>query len=94
MMNFDVSLLKNTYFGEGERTNLQFRVEFLNALNNTNFREPISQAGLGYTDWCTYDPDLEGCSGISQVLVYNPFFGKILQSRPARQIQFGLKFVW
>jgi len=57
-----------------------------------NFREPISQAGLGYTDWCTYD--LGGCTGISQVLVYNPFFGKILQSRPARQIQFGLKFVW
>jgi hypothetical protein len=92
MMNFDVSLLKNTYFGEGERTNLQFRVEFLNAFNNVNFREPISQAGLGYTDWCTYD--LGGCTGISQVLVYNPFFGKIIQARPARQIQFGLKFVW
>jgi hypothetical protein len=98
MMNFDVSLLKNTYFGEGERTNLQFRVEFLNAFNNVNFREPISQAGTGFTDFCTltYDPVSREyyCAGIRQVIYRNPFFGKIIQSRPARQIQFGLKFVW
>lgn len=86
MMNFDVSLLKNTYFGEGQRTNLQFRVEFLNALNNTNFREPISLGGEGWTNFNTYP--------YAQWITYNPFFGKILQARPARQIQFGLKFVW
>jgi len=86
LLNFDISLLKNTYFGEGERTNLQFRVELLNAFNHANFREPISLAGQGWTDFFTYP--------YAQILARNPFFGKIIQARPARQIQFALKFVW
>jgi hypothetical protein len=84
MVNFDVAVLKNTYFGEGERTNLQFRVEFLNAFNTVNFREPYSKGGTV----------LAAPYGDFSLIVFDPFFGKIIQARPARQIQFGLKLVW
>jgi hypothetical protein len=36
--NWDLSVIKNTYFGE--RTYLQFRAEFLNAFNHTQFSPP------------------------------------------------------
>jgi len=84
IVNFDISVLKNTYFGKGERTNLQFRVEFFNAFNNVNFREPYSKGGLVFADPATGYADG----------VYDPFFGKILQARAARQIQFALKFIF
>jgi hypothetical protein len=84
LVNFDISVLKNTYFGEGERTNLQFRVEFFNAFNNVNFREPYSKGGLVFAD-----PVYGLFNG-----VWDPFFGKILQARAARQIQFALKLVF
>jgi hypothetical protein len=84
MVNFDGSVLKNTYLGQGERKNLQFRVEFLNAFNNVNFRQPYSKAGLVLPD-----PVSGTFNG-----VWDAFFGKILQARPARQIQFALKFIW
>jgi len=78
--NFDFSVLKNTKITEG--TNLQFRAEFFNLFNNTNFRQPNSQSGQYVTDPTT---------GVSNV-VLSPFFGQILQAYSARQIQFGLKF--
>ena len=84
MVNFDFSILKNTYLGQGERVNLQFRTEFFNVFNHTNFYQPFSQAGLAYTDLV----------GPSQQFIPNPFFGQILQARPARQIQFSLKFIF
>ncbi|MGD0920141.1 MAG: carboxypeptidase regulatory-like domain-containing protein [Terriglobia bacterium] len=84
IVNFDISLLKNTYLGKGERTNLQFRVEFFNAFNNVNFLEPYSKGGLVFAD-----PVTGYFNG-----VWDPFFGKILQARAARQIQFGLKLVF
>ncbi len=37
--NVDLSLFKNNYFGEGNY-NLQFRAEFFNLLNDTNFGVP------------------------------------------------------
>jgi hypothetical protein len=84
MVNFDGSVLKNTYLGQGERKNLQFRVEFLNAFNHVNFRQPYSKAGAVY-----YDASIGAMNGF-----WHPFFGQILQARAARQIQFALKFIW
>ena len=90
LVNFDVSVLKNTYFGEGQRTNLQFRVEFFNALNNVNFRQPYSQAAAVYVM-----PDIPLTPGKGQMNgFWDPFFGKILQARAARQIQLAVKFTW
>jgi hypothetical protein len=40
--NFDLSLFKNNYFHEG-RWNAQFRVEFFNAFNRTQFSNPNAQ---------------------------------------------------
>jgi hypothetical protein len=82
LVNFDFSLLKNTYMGEGERINLQFRVEFFNLFNNVNYRQPFSQSG-----------QFLGVPGFNFV-VPNPFFGQMLQARDARQIQFGVKLIF
>jgi hypothetical protein len=38
--NFDFSIFKNTYFGPEARLNLQFRAEFFNLFNRTNFGTP------------------------------------------------------
>ncbi len=43
LVNVDVSLTKNTRFGEGR--NLQFRFEAFNAINWTNFGRPVSVLG-------------------------------------------------
>jgi hypothetical protein len=43
LVNFDFSVLKNTYFSEGK--NIQFRAEFFNLFNRANFLQPISQVG-------------------------------------------------
>ena len=94
LVNFDFSILKNTYLGQGERANLQFRVEFFNLFNHTNFYQPFNQAGLAYTDFCNYDYANGECTGVGNKFVPNPFFGQILQARPARQIQFALKFIF
>jgi len=77
--NFDFSVLKNTRITEG--TNLQFRAEFFNLFNNTNYRQPISDSGQAAT-----------IPGIAGTTVPNSFFGQILQANAGRQIQFGLKF--
>lgn len=93
LVNFDVSVLKNTYIGQGERKNLQFRVEFLNAFNHANFRQPYSKAGLVYA----YVAEIPPGSGTYENIMngaWDPFFGQILQARAARQIQFALKFIW
>ncbi len=39
LFNFDMSLMKNTYFG-GERVNMQLRLEMFNITNHTNFGFP------------------------------------------------------
>jgi hypothetical protein len=83
LANFDFSLLKNTYFGKDDRINLQFRAEFFNMFNSTNFLQPFTQEG-----------QFVSFPGYSGYLIANPFFGQILQARPPRQIQFALKFVF
>lgn len=82
LVNFDFSVLKNTYLGKGERANIQFRVEFFNLFNHPNFRQPFSQTG-----------QFLGVPGFS-FTIPNPFFGQILQARPGREIQWGLKFIF
>jgi Carboxypeptidase regulatory-like domain len=43
--NFDFSIFKNTYFGPEARLNLQFRAEFFNLFNRTNFGTPGQTLG-------------------------------------------------
>jgi hypothetical protein len=103
LINWDFSILKNTYFGPGDSRAVQFRVEFFNLSNNVNFRQPFSLAGqvlsrnLGAaaagnaeTTWCR---DYSPASG-NLCFVPNTLFGQVLQARPARQIQFAVKFVF
>jgi hypothetical protein len=88
LVNVDFSVLKEMHLGT-ERVSLQFRAEFFNLLNITNFRQPISQTGL-------YNPDFDLANrSISAIyLVRNPFFGQILQARPKREVQFAVKLVF
>ncbi len=86
LVNFDFSLLKNTHLGE--QRNLQFRGEFFNLFNTTHFRQPYSNGGVLFTIPC-------GTNCFSPSFVFfEPFFGKILQARPAREIQFALKLTF
>jgi hypothetical protein len=95
LINWDFSILKNTYLGKHEAKTLQFRVEFFNLFNNVNFLQPYSLAGeIRYSP--TKSPYCTSYSGTHSApcLVANPFFGKILQARPARQIQFAVNFTF
>jgi hypothetical protein len=82
-VNFDFSVLKNTRIRES--MNLQFRAEFFNIFNRSNFRQPFSQTGQ-------FESDPVFSSTPTAVL--NPFFGQILQAQLARQIQFGIKIIF
>ncbi|MBZ5560871.1 MAG: TonB-dependent receptor [Acidobacteriia bacterium] len=83
IINFDFSVLKNTYLMSRERLNLQFRAEFFNLFNNVNYLQPYSQMGQFASYYASFF-----------YAVPNPFFGQILQARPPRQIQFAVKFVF
>jgi Carboxypeptidase regulatory-like domain/TonB dependent receptor-like, beta-barrel len=65
--NFDLSLIKDIKITED--MTIQFRTEFFNAFNHTQFFDPVT------------DPT-------------SPAFGRITLARPAREIQFGLKFIF
>ena len=80
--NFDFSVLKNTRIAEG--TNLQFRAEFFNLFNNTNYRQPYSQTGQ-------YTATLKALGQAGEGSAFpSAFFGQVLQAYPARQVQFGI----
>jgi hypothetical protein len=89
-INLDTSLVKNTQINE--RYSVQFRVEFFNLLNRTNFRNPgqpmafvFQQAPL--TSACASTP--AACSSTLGSL------GQLfLTNGNPRQIQFGLKFAF
>jgi hypothetical protein len=77
--NFDFSIQKNT--GIGEKKNLEFRVEFFNAFNHTQFLNPDGNISDG-----NVNPD-------GTVDSTNPGdFGKVKRTRDPRNIQFALKF--
>jgi hypothetical protein len=94
--NFDFSILKNTYLGEGERFNIQLRMEIFNLFNTSNYRLPYSSAGQAFS--FAVDPDGPDPGSlpptVSAFPLPDPFFGQILQARPPREIQFGVKFIF
>jgi hypothetical protein len=80
-VNWDLSVIKNTRFGE--RFNLQFRAEAFNFLNWVNLGIPNTGAvaGTGFVP----GPDGRNRSGT---------FGTITTARDARNIQLGLKLIF
>jgi len=75
----DLDLSVEKAFPVRENLNLQFRAEFFNATNHTNFGLPISTVFVGN----------------SNNYFYNDAAGLITSTAsPARQIQFGLKIVF
>jgi Carboxypeptidase regulatory-like domain/TonB dependent receptor len=78
--NFDFSIQKITSIGEGKH--LEFRAEFFNLFNHTQFLNPdgnITDANF-LDDGVTVDPTNPGD------------FGKVKRTRDPRQMQFALKF--
>ena len=77
--NLDVALLKDTKIREG--INIQFRAEFFNVLNHTNYGLPINTLYTGFA--------------AGGVAIRNPNAGRITTyTGTPRQIQFGLKIVF
>jgi hypothetical protein len=78
----DLSLSKNWTFNGTQR--FQFRVDAINAFNNTQWLADPNVAGLDNT--CT--TSLTTCNPS------NDTFGQILNTRAPREIQLGFKFYW
>jgi hypothetical protein len=79
VINFDSSLIKNTYIRE--RLNVQFRVEGFNVLNRPNFGPPTSNNTI-FDDTHTTQPGVPGAGLITST------------STSSRQIQFGVKVIF
>ncbi|MDE0127502.1 MAG: TonB-dependent receptor [Bryobacterales bacterium] len=77
-VNFDLSLIKDTYVGE--RLNIQFRAEAFNFLNHVNL------AGRNGVN-TRFRPGKDGLNSSAT-------FGTIVSARDARVIQFGLKLIF
>ncbi len=90
IVNFDFSVLKNTYLLSRERLNLQFRADFFNLFNNVNYLRPFSQMG----QYLSIPGAVFGLSGFYAYGVANPLFGQILQARSPREIQLAMKFIF
>jgi len=73
--NFDFSIQKNTPFHES--MNIQFRAEFFNIFNHTQFLNPDGSIS-------------DSTPNSAGILVGD--FGKVKRTRPPRQVQFALKF--
>jgi hypothetical protein len=78
----DLSLAKN--FGLGGARRFQFRADFINAFNHTQWQADPSANGLDNT--CTIS--LTTCNPT------NDTFGQVLNTRAPREIQLGFKFYW
>lgn len=77
--NWDFSIFKNFQFRESMK--LQFRADFFNGWNHTQFSGLATDfVPLEYTAGSPADP--------------NSAFGSVQGTRPPREIQLGLKFVW
>ena len=79
ILNLDTSLIRN--LGGSEKFHAQFRAEFFNVLNHTNFASPVVP---------TNNTSLFGANGapISSAGVLTS------TTTTSRQIQFGLKLIW
>ena len=79
IVNVDTSLFRN--IGDSEKFHAQFRAEFFNVLNHTNFASPVVP---------TNNTTLFGANGapISSAGVITS------TTTTSRQIQFGLKLIW
>ncbi len=78
MNNLDASLFKNNYL-HNQKLNVQFRVEFFNALNHTNFAVPSRTSAQIFTQ--TFAP--VATAGLLAST-----------STTSRQIQLALKLIW
>jgi hypothetical protein len=78
LIDLDFSLVKNNYFGNSERFNAQFRAEFFNILNHTNFNAPVDNLTL-------FDQTGAPVGGAGKI---------DSTSTTSREIQFALKLIW
>ncbi|HVS87556.1 MAG TPA: carboxypeptidase regulatory-like domain-containing protein [Candidatus Acidoferrum sp.] len=79
LLNFDFSLFKNNYFKKiSDAFNVQFRAEFFNILNRTNFSPPLDNRNIF---------DSAGNPIGNAGLITST-------QTPSRQIQFALKLIW
>jgi hypothetical protein len=81
--NLDLAVFKNFRFSE--RTSLQFRAEFFNALNHPQYLNPGTSATFNV------DPTAPAGSFPTRYVQTNTTFGVITATRDPRTIQFGLK---
>jgi Carboxypeptidase regulatory-like domain/TonB dependent receptor len=79
LLTFDLSVFKNNYIKKiSDRFNAQFRAEFFNILNHTNFSPPLDNRNI-------FD---SGGSPIGNAGLITS------TQTPSRQIQFAIKLIW
>jgi len=79
LVNFDFSLFKNNYIKRiSDRFNAQFRAEFFNVVNHTNFSPPLDHRNIF---------DSSGAPIADAGLITST-------QTPSRQIQFAVKLIW
>jgi hypothetical protein len=79
LLNFDFSLIKNTYIKKvSDSFNVQFRAEFFNVFNHSNFAPPLDNKTL-------FDPSGQRIPNAGLITS---------TQTPSRQIQFAVKFIW
>jgi len=79
LLNFDFSLFKNNYIKRiSDRFNVQFRAEFFNIVNHTNFAPPLDNRNVF---------DSTGSRVANAGLITST-------QTPSRQIQFAVKLIW
>jgi hypothetical protein len=79
LVNFDFSVFKNNYIKRiSDRFNAQFRAEFFNVVNHTNFSPPLDHRNIF---------DSSGVPIADAGLITST-------QTPSRQIQFAVKLIW
>ena len=79
LVNFDFSVFKNNYIKRiSDRFNAQFRAEFFNVVNHTNFSPPLDHRNIF---------DSSGAPIADAGLITST-------QTPSRQVQFAVKLIW